>query len=454
MADKVGIHSGLETVNKKSPQDFSESNRLRKRAHNIIPGGCHTYAKGDDQYPELSPGFISRGKGCHVYDVDGNEFIEYGMGLRAVSLGHGNRRVTKAAYEATLNGVNFLRPAPIELELAEQMLSLLPHGDMIKFGKNGSDATSAAVKLARAHTGRDMVATPSDQPFFSVDDWFIGTTPMSAGIPAQVQELTVHFKYNDIDSVRALFEKYPGQIACLIMEPAKYEHPQDRFLHKTKEICHENGAVFILDEIITGFRWDLHGAQHYYDIKADLSTFGKAMANGFSISALIGKKELMEAGGLYHDKERVFLLSQTFGAETGPMAAALETIKIYREENVVDYLWNIGAQLEKGVKEIIDELELEGYFTISGLPCSLVFGTNDAAGEPSQPYRTLFMQEAIKQGLLMPSLIVSYAHTEEDIERTLEGMRTALVTYKKALEDGIEHYLVGRSVQPVFRKYV
>ncbi|HLR33065.1 MAG TPA: aminotransferase class III-fold pyridoxal phosphate-dependent enzyme, partial [Fodinibius sp.] len=185
---------------------FSESKRLQKRAHQIIPGGCHTYAKGDDQYPEQSPGFIARGEGSHVFDVDGNEFIEYGMGLRSVTLGHGHERVARAAFDATLRGSNFLRPSPIEVELAEEMLSLLPYGDMIKFGKNGSDVTTAAVKLARAHTGRDVVAVPSNQPFFSVDDWFIGTTAMKSGIPQQIRDLTTHFTYNDIDSVRALFE--------------------------------------------------------------------------------------------------------------------------------------------------------------------------------------------------------------------------------------------------------
>jgi len=454
MSDQVNNLPKIKVPNIESKGlDFTVSNKLRKKAHQLIPGGCHTYAKGDDQYPELSPGFINRGEGCHVFDVDGNEFIAYGMGLRSVTLGHGNKRVAQAAYEASLKGVNFLRPSPIELELAEEMLSLLPHGDMIKFGKNGSDVTSAAIKLARAYTGRDIVATPSNHPFFSVDDWFIGTTAMNAGIPKQVQDLTVHFTYNDIDSVKALFDQYPGQIACLIMEPAKYEDPADHFLHKTKELCHQNGAVFILDEIITGFRWHLNGAQTYYNIKADLSTFGKAMANGFSISALMGKKEIMEAGGLFHDKERVFLLSQTFGAETGSLAAALETIKIYREENVVDYLWDIGSKLKKGISEVIDELNLEGYFTLSGHPCCFVFGTNDANQQHSEPFRTLFMQETIKHGLLMPSLIVSYAHTEQDVERTIEGIRKALIVYKKALEEGVDQYLVGSSVKPVFRKY-
>ncbi|PWN08045.1 glutamate-1-semialdehyde 2,1-aminomutase [Gracilimonas sp. 8A47] len=432
---------------------ITKSLELQEKAHRLIPGGCHTYAKGDDQYPENSPKVIVSGSGCHVTDADGNTFMEFGMGLRSVTLGHGNRRVAEAAYRASLNGTNFLRPSVLEIELAEEMLSLLPHGDMIKFGKNGSDVTTAAIKLSRAHTGRDLVAVPSNQPFFSVDDWFIGTTDMDAGIPDSVKKMTVQFEFDNLESVKALFEQYPGQIACLIMEPAKYDDPSDHFLHRVRDLCHEHGALFILDEIITGFRWHLNGAQAYYNIQADLSTFGKAMGNGFSVAALIGKRELMEAGGLRHDGERVFLLSQTYGAETGSLAAALETIKIYREEPVIETLWARGRQLESGLRSIIDELSLHDYFTISGKPCCLVFGTNDENKQPSQPFRTLFMQEAIKQGLLLPSLIVSYAHTEKDIERAIEGIGEALVVYKKAIHEGIDKYLHGKSVQPVFRKY-
>lgn len=452
----IRTNSGINTAYQDSEvkdMRFSESRRLRRRAHHIIPGGCHTYAKGDDQYPQQAPGFICRGKGCRVLDVDGNEFIEYGMGLRSVTLGHGNKRVAKAAYDASLQGLNFLRPSPLELQLAEEMLSILPHGDMIKFGVNGSDVTSAAVKLARAYTGRDKIAIPSNQPFFSTDDWFIGSTAMNAGIPQEIRDLTVKFRYNDLESIKVLFEKYPDEIACIIMEPAKYGDPNDGFLQKTKQVCHENGALFILDEIITGFRWDLGGAQNYYNIKADLSTFGKAMANGFPISALIGKKEIMEAGGIHHDKERVFLLSQTYGAETASLAAAIETIRIYREENVVNYLWDIGRKLKNGLLNIISELELEGYFDVSGHPCCMVYETKNAVGKPSQLFRTLFLQETIKQGLLMPSLIVSYAHSEKDIEMTLEGIRKALIVYKKALEVGVDIFLEGTSVKPVFRKF-
>ena len=305
---------------------YSNSRELQQKSHALIPGGCHTYAKGDDQFPLLAPGFIARGEGSHVWDVDGNEFIEYGMGCRAVTLGHAFPPVLKAAQEEMLRGTNFSRPAPIELECAEELLGMIEAAEMAKFSKEGSTATTGAVKLSRAHTGRDMVALCHDHPFFAVHDWFIGTTAIDGGIPESVKKLSVTFRYNNPESVRYLFEKHPGRIACVILEPAKYEEPRDHFLHKVQEICREHGALFVLDEMITGFRWHNGGAQHTYDIAPDLSAFGKALANGYSVSALVGKREYMELGGLYHDRERVFLLSTTHGAETHALAAAIATM--------------------------------------------------------------------------------------------------------------------------------
>ena len=212
--------------------DFTQSIRLRNRVHDLIPGGCHTYAKGDDQYPELAPAFIVRGKGSHLWDVDGNEYIEYGMGCRAVTLGHAFEPVVRAAQREMLNGSNFSRPALVELECAERLLEMIDGADMVKFAKDGSSVTTAAVKLARAHTGRDYVACCADHPFFATNDWFIGTTPVDAGIPQAVKDLTLTFHYNDLDSVRALFQRYPGRIAGLILEPTKYDDPADRYLHR------------------------------------------------------------------------------------------------------------------------------------------------------------------------------------------------------------------------------
>ncbi len=440
------------TPTKASQQSFTESKRLQKKSHDLIPGGAHTYAKGDDQYPIMAPGFLSHGKGCHVWDVDGNEFIEYGMGLRAVTLGHAYEPVVESAYRQMLQGINFTRPAPIEVECAEQFLSLIG-ADMVKFAKNGSDVTTAAIKLARAYTGRDLVGICADHPFFSTDDWFIGSTSMSAGIPTAIQNLTVKFHYNNLASVQALFAQYPGQIACLIMEAETAVPPIDDFLHQVQQLCHRHGAIFILDEIITGFRWHVGGAQKVYQITPDLCTFGKAMGNGFSISALAGKREIMELGGLQHDKERVFLLSTTFGAEHHSLAVALEVMRIYQQESVVEHLYCQGERLTRGLNQAVSAHQLEGYFGVIGKPCNLVYFTCDPNKERSQAFRALFLQEMIKRGVIMPSLVVSYSHTDADIDQTVEAIAEALAVYRKALEDGVEHYLIGRPVKPVFRKF-
>ncbi len=433
--------------------NFTQSRQMQKKSHALIPGGCHTYAKGDDQYPVLAPGFIAKGKGCHVWDVDGNEYIEYGMGCRAVTLGHAFPAVVKAAQAEMLKGSNFTRPAPIELACAELLLGLIDGADMVKFSKNGSDVTTAAVKLARAYMGRELVALCADHPFYSIDDWFIGTTPVDAGIPQAVKQLTKTFHYNDIASVVSLFEAYPGQIACLIMEPAKYDDPQDNFLHRVQALCKQHGALFILDEMITGFRWHIGGGQTYYDIVPDLSAFGKALGNGFAVSALVGKREIMELGGLQHDRERVFLLSTTHGAETHALAAAMATMQVYRQEPVIETLDRQGRRLATGLRQVIDQHMLSEYVQIIGKPCCLVFSSLDQQKRPSQSYRSLLLQEIIKRGVLGPSLIISYSHTDEDVDRTIEAFAGALGVYSRALEGGAEKYLVGRPSNVVYRRY-
>ena len=431
---------------------FEKSIALNKRFHEIIPGGAHTYAKGDDQFPQNLNPIMVKGKGCRVWDVDGNEYIEYAMGLRSVTLGHAYDAVNEAAYKQMQLGANFGRPATIELECAEDLLGLLKGMDMVKFAKNGSDVTSAAVKLARAYTGRDLVAICGDHPFFSVDDWFIGATAIDAGIPQVIKDLTLKFRYNDLESVQQLFAVYPGQIACIILEAEKNDAPTDGFLHKLKDLCHQNGALFIIDEIITGFRYDLGGAQALHGIEPDLTTFGKAMGNGFAISALAGKREIMELGGLHHDRERVFLLSTTFGAEYHALAAAIATMKVYREECVIGTLYQQGERLMRGIGQSVAEHGLEDYFGLLGRPCCLVYFTRDQEGHPSQPFRTLFLQETIKRGLIAPSLIVSYSHTDADIDYTVEVIHESLAVYKKALNEGVDKYLEGASVKPVYRK--
>ncbi|MCS7006735.1 MAG: glutamate-1-semialdehyde 2,1-aminomutase [Gaiellaceae bacterium] len=426
---------------------------LRERLHASIPGGAHTYAKGDDQWPAEAPALLVRGKGCRVWDVDGNEYIEYGMGLRAVSLGHAYDPVDDAAERAMRSGVNFTRPSLIELECAELFLELVPSAEMVKFTKDGSTATTAAVRLARAVTKRDLVAVCSDHPFFSYDDWFFCTTEMDAGIPASTRALTVTFRYNDPGSLEALFRERPGEIACVVLEPEREDPPRDGFLATVRDLCTRHGALLVLDEMITGFRWCLGGAQAEYGVLPDLTTFGKAMANGFSVSALAGRRDIMERGGLRHDAERVFLLSTTHGAETPALAAAIATMSIYRDEDVIGDLHEIGRSLREQIEAVADSAGVREHFQVVGRDSNLVFRTLDEDRRPSQPFRTLFMQELARRGVLAPSFVVSRAHDEKAIERTVEAVAEALAVYARGLADGVERYLSGPSVKPVYRRF-
>ncbi len=432
---------------------MTTDDELRQRAHRAIPGGCHTYAKGDDQYPADAPAFIIRGKGCRVWDNLGREYIEYGMGLRAVTLGHACEPVIDAACREMRNGVNFNRPSWLEVEAAESLLSMLPRADQVKFAKDGSTVLTAAITLARAYTGRTKIALCADHPFFSYNDWFMITTGIPAGIPEARRDETLTFRYNDLASAERLFAEHPGEISCVLLEAARTEEPRDGYLHKLRELAHRNGALFIIDEMVTGFRWDKGGAQQVYDIEPDLSTFGKALGNGFPISALVGKREVMELGGLQHARERVFLLSTTHGAESGSLAAALKVMEIYREQDVTGTLHRQGERLRAGVMDVVDRFGLQGHFTIDGRGCSMLYGTRDQDKKPSQAFRTLFLQQALRHGLLAPNFIVSYAHSDADIDATIRAVAQSLEVYRKALDEGVERHLEGRPIKPVYRRF-
>jgi glutamate-1-semialdehyde 2,1-aminomutase len=426
---------------------------LHEQAHRVIPGGSHTYAKGDDQFPANAPRFLARGAGCRVWDPDGREFIEYGMGLRAVTLGHAYAPVVEAACAQMKQGSNFGRPAPIEVECAEALLGFVPRGDMVKFAKDGSTVNTAALKLARAYTGRPMVAICVDHPFFSYNDWFIGTTAMDAGILPEEKAFTLTFRYNDLESLRALFEEHPGRIACVMLEPARADEPRDDFLRRAAALCREQGALFVLDEMITGFRWHNGGGQEVYDVRPDLSCFGKAMANGFSVSALVGRREVMELGGIRHSGARVFLLSTTHGAEYPALAAALATMDVYRREPVIAHLYRVGQRLRSAAEQAAVAHGVADHFKLAGRPCNLFFATLDAERKPSQAFRTLFLQELVKGGVLAPSFVVSYSHDDQAIDRTIDAVDRALGVYRRALEDGVDAHLVGPSVKPVYRRH-
>lgn len=419
-----------------------------------IPGGAHTYSRGYDQYPSNAPKILTRGKGAYIFDPEGKKYLDYGMALRAVNIGYAEDEIDAAAIEQIKNGNNLTRPSMIELEAAESLIGLIDSVDMVKFTKNGSTAVSAAVKLARAYTGRELVARCAEHPFFSYDDWFIGSTPLTRGIPQETIEKTKMFRYNDIASLEVLIAQHPGQFACVVLEPAATEEPMNGFLQRVQELCRANGIVFVLDEMITGFRWHMKGAQHTYGVTPDLCTFGKAMANGFAVACIAGRREIMELGSIeFEGRERVFLLSTTHGAEMSGLGAFVATMSFMQRESVVDHLWEYGRKLLSMMQSRSEAHGVGHSFKAAGFPCSPYYLTLDESGNNSLALRTLFSQEMIRNGVLMPWIALSWRHGEEELAATERAVDAALTVYRKALEEGVAKYLEGPVIKPVFRKY-
>lgn len=438
----------------RTDRSLPRSDDMNTRLHKMVPGGAHTYAKGDDQYPEGLAPVISHGRGSHVWDVDGNEYIEYGSGLRSVSLGHAHPRVLEAVRRELDRGANFVRPSVVEVDAAQRFLETVPTADMVKFAKNGSDVTTAAVRLARAVTGRAHVAICRNQPFFSTDDWFIATTPMSTGIPEPVADLTVTFPYGDLPATKELLQRNEGRVACLVLEAASAQEPPPGYLQGLRELADRHGCVLVFDEAITGFRWSEAGAQGLYGVVPDLSTFGKALGNGFAVSALAGRRDLMEQGGLRDSRERVFLLSTTHGAETHSLAAAMAVMETYVQEGITAQLHALGERLAVGVREAAAGMGVGDHVLVSGRASNLLFATLDEDGNPSQAYRTLFLRQLLTGGVLAPSFVVSSAVTEDDVDRTVDVVGQACAVYRKALDaEDPTPWMGGRPVKPVFRRF-
>lgn len=440
----------------------------RQKLHALIPGGAHTYSRGDDQYPFNAPPILERGEGAYVYDPNGRKILDYGMGLRSVNIGYANKEVADAVYIEAMKGNNLTRPSLTELQAAELLVDTIDSVDMVKFAKHGSTVTTAAIKLARAYTGKKFVCVPHEQPFFSFDDWFIGTTPLTRGVPEQHASLTLKFNYNNIDSLEQLFQQHPNEIAAVMLEPVALQSPcpvcgvsnkpcpshAENFLVQVQNLCKKHNAVFILDEMISGFRWHLKGAQYFFGVKPDLCTFGKAMANGFAVSALAGKREIMNLGSILNEgAERVFLTSTTHGAEMGGLGAFIKTIEILKRENVIEHFWNYGQKLVDGMNAIAKAKKIEEHFYAEAYPCSPVFVTKDEKKESSFSFRTLFAEKMMENNVMIPAISLSYSHKQAELDHTLDAVEKALEAYKNALSDGIEKHLKSKPVKPVFRKY-
>jgi glutamate-1-semialdehyde 2,1-aminomutase len=450
--------------------------KYQERLLKAIPGGAHTYSRGFDQFPNNAPEILSCGNGAYIHDNKGNKYLDYGMALRAVNIGYSEKIINKAAINQIKLGNNLTRPSNIELEAAELLIELIDSVDMVKFTKNGSTAVSAAVKLARSYTGRDMVARCLQHPFFSYDDWFIGSTSVKRGIPKTIQNLTKTFDFNNIESLEKLLKKYPNKFACVVLEPETditsknsntNENPtetskfratknflKNNYLRQVQDLCKKYNVVFILDEMITGFRWHLKGAQHLYKLKPDLTTFGKAMANGFSVSCVAGKKEIMQLGSIEKiGQERTFLLSTTHGAEMCGLGAFVATVKFMKKYSVVDHMWEYGYKLKNIINNLAYDFKIDNNFIVSGPSCSPVYKTYDNDKKLSLSLRTLFSQEMINNKILMPYITLCYRHQDKELLKTTKSLKKVFPIIKKGLNTNIESLIKGNIIKPVFRKY-
>ena len=432
----------------------NSNNYYIDRLNELVPGGAHTYSKGYDQFPTNAPATIVSGSGCKVLGSNNIEYTDFAMSLGSVLLGHAYEPVLEAVRNELLKGSNFCRPSIIEGELAELICDIIPSAEMVKFGKHGSDVVTASIKLARAYTGRKYVARCTSDPFNAVHDWFIGSTVMDAGVPREVKNLTLRFNYNDIESCKDLINKFYDKISCFILEPISFIEPKNNFLHELRQLCTDNGIVLIFDEVVSGFRFDLGGAQVQAGVQPDLSAFGKAMANGFSISALVGKKEIMELAGIEHDKERVFVLSSTHGGETHSFAASIACINEIRNNNLIDYFWKIGGKIKNSLEEAASNSNANVYLKTGGFDVKPAFAICNSDGEPSAIARTFFLQEMINHQILIPYVVPGFSHKEHHVNALKDAAEATFAKMADIGEDkDLVHQINGPLVKPVFRKF-
>jgi glutamate-1-semialdehyde aminotransferase len=433
MANKISL--------KNEYPDIRNSQNLLKRAERLIPSVTQTLAKGPTQYVKgIAPIYLQRGKGSHVWDVDRNEYIDYNMGIGPLSLGYCYDIVDKAIADQLKEGITFSLMHPLEVEVAELIAQVVPNAESIRFSKTGADVTSAAIRLARAYTGKKKILCCG---YHGWHDWYISVTDRNAGIPEEVKDLTFTFNYNDVESV---LESIDDDTAAIILEPFVFEEPKNNFLQQLRTICTENNIVLIFDEMWTGFRISSGGAQEYFNVIADLACFSKAVSNGMPLSILTGRKDIMRL------LEKEVFFYTTFGGEALSLAAAKAVITEIRNKNVPQYLARIGKKLKNGINDLASSLQIE-FLRCSGFDCRTIVTFDQSAGSPLE-MKTLVQQELIRRGILWSGIHnISFSHSDEDIVYTLEALQEVLPLLKKAVkEKNVLKYLKGDPVEPVFRK--
>ena len=442
---------------------IKNSNKIYSKAIKVIPGGTQTFSKGVTQFVEgFSPKYLHRGKGAYVWDVDRNKYLDYVMGCQPLILGYADPDVNKAVVEQLALGSTFSLMNKLELDVSELLINKVPCAEAVRFGKNGADVTTAAVRIARAVTGRDHIAYCG---YHGWHDWYIGNTDLNSGIPKFNQRLAHSFKYNDLDSLEKIFKKYPDKVACVIMEPLTILEPtcygaknckkkacetfcQMNFLSEVKKMTHHYGSLLIFDEIITGFRFSLGGAQELTKVTPDLATFAKAISNAIPLSAIVGKKKYMSS------LSKTFF-SFTYGGDCIGLAAAKACIPKLENENVPGHLNIIGIELKDGFNKLVRDHDLTEFIECIGYPCRTIISFSSKNNYLDLNIKSYFQQELIRRGILWAAYhSLSWSHKQKDIQKTLNAFDEIMASFKKIVKRNLKllSFIEGIPVRPVFRK--
>jgi glutamate-1-semialdehyde 2,1-aminomutase len=423
---------------------YRKSEEHLKRAEQTIPLGSQTFSKSRTQYPVgISPLYAVRAKGAKIWDIDGNVYVDLVSSLAAITLGYSEPEVDRAVKKQIRSGVSLSLPAKIESEVSELIVEMVPSAEMVRFGKNGSDATSAAIRLARAFTGRDHVIICG---YHGWQDWSIGSTSRSKGVPELVSSLTHKFEYNDIESLRRCLDSLKDKVAAVILEPMNSAYPIPGFLKSVKDMAHEAGALLIFDETITGFRYAKGGAQELFGVTPDLSTFGKGMANGFPLSAVVGRRDVMM------EMEEIFF-SGTFGGELLSLAAAKVVLQRHLREDVCGALALAGQQLSDKVENVAVQSGLEDVLSFSGHPSWRFLKWSATERFTVEQIKTFFMQEMFKRGVLvLATHNTTLAHTPKINNKLHETYAEVLFELQHAIEtDTLDNKLLAKPLQALFK---
>ena len=425
---------------------FKKSEELLAREMKVSPLAAQTFSKSYRYFCRgIAPSYMDHGEGCYVYDVDGNKFIDYMCALGPITVGYNIPEVNEAVINQVKKFASGSLQSELEVELAEKLCQIVPCAEMVRFVKNGGDATTSAIRLARAYTGRDIVLMSG---YHGMHDWSIGASDNHKGVPEAVRKLTINFSYNDLEDLENKLKA--NEVAAVILEPIQSNGPKEGYLAGVKELAHKYGAILIFDEVVSGFRYALGGASELFHVTPDLAAFGKGMANGYAISAVAGRKDLLE------QIEHGVFVSTTFGGDSIPMAASLATIKILEQPGFYEKLTKVGEIQRNGIVELINKYNLNDVLSVSGMSAHAGVAFEGHGSLNYLDIQSVYSQTMIENGILVFAIYnLSGSHTEKEAERYLDATDKAFALIRKVVDnDSLGGILKGGKVDPVFKRNI